>query len=170
MPLQPSPELHTSASTLWWRIPGKPSVHQTVRSAEDVSATTTWSDVSQHRVYLHAGRRQQAAFVIAINVPTRAGQIPGIPRGELEEKCTPITRSFPGLSFQYLVDRADRMLAPDSAKTGSLFTCSRCSGRAVVQVDGSLRRIPTLASAAQMTSHISAASSALKAPGIRAHP
>ena len=82
---EPSPELDTSTSTLWRRILGKPLVHQTVGSAEDVGPATTWSDVSQHRVHFNAGGRQQPALVLAINVPTRAGYIPFISGGELQE-------------------------------------------------------------------------------------
>src|SRR5215831_17863443 len=121
MLLEPSPELDTSTSTLWRRILRKPPVHQAVGSADDVGAATMWCDVSQHRVHLHAGGRQQAALVIAINVPTRAGHIPFISRGELQEECAPITRSLPWLSFLHLVDRADRALAADCAKNGIAF-------------------------------------------------
>ena len=53
VPLEGSPELRTS-NPLWRRILRKPLMHETMRSAEDVRAATTCSDVGQHRVHLHA--------------------------------------------------------------------------------------------------------------------
>jgi len=114
--LQGSPVLRT-LSPFWRRILRKPLMHETMRSAKDVRAATTWSDVGQHRMYLHATGGQKSARVIAIKVPASARYIPFTPGRELQEEGTPITRSLPRLAFQHFIDRADRTRAPDSTKS-----------------------------------------------------
>ena len=53
VPLERSTELRSPGPLCWW-IFRKPLMHETMRAAEDVRAAATWSDVRQHRVYLHA--------------------------------------------------------------------------------------------------------------------
>ena len=57
VPLEGSPELRTSRPMRLW-ILRKPPVHKTMRSAEDVGAGTTWSNVGQHGVHQHADARR----------------------------------------------------------------------------------------------------------------
>jgi hypothetical protein len=72
----------------------------------------------QHRVHLHATRRNQPASVIAVNVPTCVRYIPFTPDRELQEEGAPITRFPPGLTLQDLIDRVERTGAPYGAKGG----------------------------------------------------
>ena len=56
VPFERSPELQT-ASTVWRSILRKPFMDETMRPAEDVHASTAWSDIGQHRVDHHATGR-----------------------------------------------------------------------------------------------------------------
>ncbi len=131
MSLERSPVVRTS-STMWRRILRKPPMYETMRSAEDVHASTTRSDIAQHRMDHHPARRQQTARVVAIKMPARAGHIPFAPGGELEKEGAPLTWSLPRLPFEHLVDRPDRARASDGLKGGIVLQ--------VLQVCWSCRR------------------------------